>query len=551
MNLFRSIQKTVFITTFLVVILISSLAVFLVYSKSSKIISDDVINFMEINMNLLNKEISKAYEQLSSIMLKISTNSELKKETLVHYNTATYEEFLQASVVRSTLDTYSTEELPIERIYLFLPDGRSYYSGSPMEKYSDLTEVAEECMKHSGLQCFTFGGNLYFSRPFLYTGNDSIAYTCILIDTEKMESAALSYQIPGAVFYAVLDDGEAVFGDGSAFERTYHVIGDRKQGTVDLVGEKFFFLSSDVNGMNLSLYNVIPYTTLKKESVKILQIAALVLFSSAVIAFFLSLVLSRYLFRDVRSLRISMLSISQGNLKTRAKVPETAEMRDLALVFNSMMDRIDDLISDAAEKEIEKQKLRQNYLSAQIQPHFVYNTLNQIRYLAIQRGEDDLAEAVAATVELLRAAIGKNREFSSICEEIEYAREYVKLSNFRTNRNIILSVYLSDEVSDLLIPTLSLQPLVENSCLHAFVGRESGNIVIEASLDEKGFVSISVADDGIGMSEAAENGGKGMFGIGLGNVFERFSLIYGEEFSYNILSKEGEGTCVSMRYQSV
>lgn len=548
MKIVYSIQKTVFFAIILVVALISSIAVFLVYNNASGIIKDDAINFMEINMKLLNKETSNAYEQLSSIMLKVALNSELRKGALQDYVWASYEEFQQTNGIRSTLDTYVTEEIPVERLYLFLPNGRNYYSGSPMERYSDLDKLSAECMKHSNLDCFSYEGSLYLCRPFFYLGNESFAYSCIKVDVSKMEAIASSYQIPGATFFSVFNGKELIFGDKDAFESIYSLIAGHTQGVVRTEEEKYFYLSSSVPGMNLDLFCVIPYTTLITGSVKIMQIAAVVILASILLAMGLSWFLSRYLFRDVRSLQISMLSISQGNLKERAKVPLTSEMKDLALVFNSMMDRIDDLIRDTAQKEIEKQQLRQNYLNAQIQPHFIYNTLNQIRNLAIQRGEIDLAEAIAATVELLRAAIGKKKEFSLLSEEVGYAREYVKLSNFRTNRHIQLEVQLGDGVEECQIPTLSLQPLVENSCIHGFMGRSQGTIVIEAHLEENDKVSVSVVDDGIGMEDRLTPSGSKMFGIGLNNVFERFHLIYGDSFSYRMESNESVGTKVEIKY---
>lgn len=335
-------------------------------------------------------------------------------------------------------------------------------------------------------------------------------------------------------------------------------MGDREAfGSIPLIEKglaatpagKTFVVSTSVEPMSLRLIAAIPYSVLIVDSIKILQIAILVICLSLVIAFIISSVLSRVLFRDLRSLRISMLSISQGNLQERASVPDTTEIRDLALVFNSMMDRIDLLISEAAQKEIEKQKMRQDFLNAQIKPHFIYNTLNKIRTLAIKRGEDDIAGAVSATVELLRAAIGKRSEFITISDELGYAGEYVKLNNFRNNQHITLCVDADDAILDKMIPTLSLQPLVENCCVHAYAGCIDGVIYIRTFIDN-GFVSVVIEDSGCGMCRRIRGDAPGeLYGIGLGNVFERMKLIYGDNFSYNVESEEGKGTSITLRYK--
>ncbi|MGN0906796.1 MAG: sensor histidine kinase [Bullifex sp.] len=542
----QSIQRKSFLFILSAVMVITILAVMLVYAKSSSIIKDDAINFTEINLGILRNELGNKYDRLSNVMTRISLSNEIRKLTEESYGQVTYEEFRQKDSVTSMLETFIADEAAVNRLYLFLPDGKRFYTGSPLEKYSDLEMLSRICQDSYGKTSFVNDGSLYYFRPFHYSGTSESAYACIRVDTDDLGETIRSFQIPGAELFALYGEDELIVGDGTAFESIPGIY----QGLAVTPAGKTFIVSSEVEPMNLRLIAAIPYSVLIVDSIKILQIAIIVILLSLVIAFFISSVLSKVLFRDLRSLRISMLSISQGHLDERASVPETTEIRDLALVFNSMMDRITLLINEAAQKEIEKQKMRQDYLNAQIKPHFIYNTLNKIRTLAIKRGEEDIAEAVSATVELLRAAIGKRSEFVSISDELGYAGEYVKLNNFRNNQHITLFVDTDGYVTDRMIPTLSLQPIVENCCVHAYSGCVEGAIHINAGYSD-GFVTIVIADNGCGMGSGKKSAPGELYGIGLGNVFERMRLIYGDSFTYNVESKEGMGTSITLRYRDV
>lgn len=543
----KSIQKKTFIFIFAAVMLITIPAVFLVYAKSSSIIKDDAINFMEINLGILKNGLINKYDRLSNVMTKISLSNEIRKLTEESYEQITYEEFRQKDSVTSILDNFIADEPSVSRLYLFLPDGKRFYTGSPLEKYSDLEILNEMCVESSGKTSFVRDGELYYFRPFHYSGHIEPAYACIKIGADDMGETIRSFQIPGAEVFALYEDDVLIVGDSTAFDGIPKI----EQGVAVTPMGRTFIVSASVEPMELKLIAAIPYSVLIVDSIRILMIAIMVIMLSLTLAFAISSVLSRVLFRDLRSLRISMLSISQGNLYERATVPETTEIRDLALVFNSMMDRISMLINEAAEKEIEKRKMRQDYLNAQIKPHFIYNTLNKIRTLAIKRGEDDIAEAVSASVELLRAAIGKKSEFITIADELGYVGEYVKLNNFRNNQSIQLTVEADKSIMERTIPTLSLQPIVENCCVHAYAGSVDGVIRIKALVDD-GFVTITIEDRGCGMKKGVTGDSPGeLYGIGLGNVFERMRLIYGDNFSYNVESSEGMGTEITLRYKDV
>jgi two-component system sensor histidine kinase YesM len=239
----------------------------------------------------------------------------------------------------------------------------------------------------------------------------------------------------------------------------------------------------------------------------------------------------------------------------------TDEISFISNQFNNLLRRMDQLIHENYIAKIHEKELmilqkdaQLEALQQQINPHFLYNTLESINWMAYQAGAMDICKMVSALGRFLRAAL-KNNDIITIREEISNLRDYVFIQKLRYSGRLKIKWDINEEVYGYNIVKLVLQPLVENAIKHGLDSlKDGGEITVRADF-EKEYILIQIMDNGIGMSESQVrnilNGidssvySKSNFGIR--NVFLRLKYVYNNDFSFNIISKAGSGTEVRLR----
>lgn len=196
----------------------------------------------------------------------------------------------------------------------------------------------------------------------------------------------------------------------------------------------------------------------------------------------------------------------------------------------------------------EKRNLEMQMLQQQMNPHFLLNTLNTIRFMAEQSNQEKIGSLVLSLSYLLKEQLYRNDRYWKLDEEREYLLKYAEIQRARFGENITVELRFSDELKERQILRMLLQPLVENGFEHAFSGRKYGRILIHAEKWEDGAKFI-VSDDGLGIAEAQTS--KTRKSIGISNVRERLRLHYGEGAVMEIASSEQSGTTVSLTIPSL
>ncbi|WP_342551234.1 sensor histidine kinase [Paenibacillus sp. FSL R7-0652] len=228
------------------------------------------------------------------------------------------------------------------------------------------------------------------------------------------------------------------------------------------------------------------------------------------------------------------------------------EITQLNETFISVMYEIYNLLGEVKASEERKRQVQLKVLQNQLSPHFIYNTLNTIRWMAMIRKQDHIKEIVDALSNLLRYSIRDTNELVSLENEINVMREFVKIQQVR-HQNFIFQVELEDEVKPYRLLKFLIQPLLENAIVHGLSSIDhSGQIRLEAKA-EKGMLSIRVWDNGSGidqerLSEIQQvmSSGTGSH-IGLLSVKERIEMFYGPAYGMNITSERGAGTTVELK----
>ncbi|MCA0384082.1 MAG: sensor histidine kinase [Firmicutes bacterium] len=245
--------------------------------------------------------------------------------------------------------------------------------------------------------------------------------------------------------------------------------------------------------------------------------------------------------------------VEKGDLSARTDVHTNNELRQLGEGVNNMIAEMEVLIDRLIKEERQKREVELEALHAQINPHFLYNTLNTIKWMAKIQGADTVASAIVSLVKLLRVSINISTDFISLGEEIEYIRNYVVIQKLRFNESFEIVVDVPDDLYTLQIPKLILQPIIENSLIHGMDETESLTIRVTAHLERDQLI-LQVSDNGAGMSDqkvsqimAALTSVNALSKAGLNNVSQRIKLYCGDAFGLELLTKEGEGTTVVVR----
>ena len=245
--------------------------------------------------------------------------------------------------------------------------------------------------------------------------------------------------------------------------------------------------------------------------------------------------------------------VSRGDLGARSVNDSLDEVGVLSSSMNQMIEKINGLLSQITKEQIRIREAELELLQAQINPHFLYNTLDTIIWLAEGGDQKRVVEMVKSLSAFFRVSLSRGRDIITIREELLHAKSYLEIQQFRYQDILDYEINVPEEYSEYTIPKITIQPLIENALYHGIKNkRGGGKIVIGAKGEGEDFV-ISVSDDGIGMSrERLEEVLKGLSGTepsenaiyGLYNVNERIRLKFGDEYGITLHSVYGEGsTC--------
>ena len=263
----------------------------------------------------------------------------------------------------------------------------------------------------------------------------------------------------------------------------------------------------------------------------------------------ISSIISREITKPIRSLRDSMRKVQNGQFDTHVEVITENEIGSLGRSFNLMTSEIQALMEQNVYEQKQKRKSELKALQAQINPHFLYNTLDSIIWMSEAGENDEVVEMTSALARLLRQSISNDKEEVELEKEIEYVKNYLTIQKMRYKDKLEFFIYVDPRVAHVPIIKLVLQPLVENAIYHGIKYKETkGNLKIYARPVD-GRVEIVVADDGIGMDEDVmehifdeHRKEQKRNGVGGPNVQKRLKLQYGSEYGIRYESVKGAGT---------
>lgn len=270
----------------------------------------------------------------------------------------------------------------------------------------------------------------------------------------------------------------------------------------------------------------------------------------------LSILFSRKMIRPIHQLQKSLHAMENGDLTHKVNIQSHDEIGSLAHSFNIMLDRLNLYIETAYREKLHTLDAEFRALQSQINPHFLYNSLESINSLALLHGEDQISEMTCALADMFRYVTAQSDPIVSVKQELIHVQNYLTLQNLRFNDHIIFDMDLDEAVLSCRIPKMSLQPLIENCFRHAWSSTiPILRITLSGIYDGEGY-AISVIDNGCGISAEAlqalrhtltdSNPDSHRTSIGLCNINQRLQLLSHNSAYLTIDSTPGQGTTVTI-----
>lgn len=322
-------------------------------------------------------------------------------------------------------------------------------------------------------------------------------------------------------------------------------------------GQVLFCL--DIPPYNLTLYSLMPPTLLIENQKALKQsltlIAALMVIVFAVISIFVA----QGITRPLAKLTGTMRRIQDGETKLRVERLGNDEIGELGATFNQMLDQVETLLVQEYQMKLSLQQAQFDVLQAQINPHFLYNTLDTMSSIAQIQGCMPVSALSESLGNIFRYTLDISA-FSTLEKELIHLKNYIYVMDVRMHSAVQYIYDVDDELLPCRLPRLTLQPLVENAILHGVRGVKHEKIIRVIAAREADYLTITVQDNGLGMdvteinarlqADARTELEKGR-SIGLVNINARIQMLYGSNFGVTVESEPGQGTVVTVRLPAV
>ncbi|TDF97727.1 sensor histidine kinase [Paenibacillus piri] len=326
----------------------------------------------------------------------------------------------------------------------------------------------------------------------------------------------------------------------------------------ELNGEPYFYTQIQSDYLGWTYHSLIPFNQIFTKIVLMKNILLAGFIISLVLTMLLAINFSRSLTRPIEELIGQMKQVQKGDFQLAEQEAtgwsnlQMDEVGQLQRTFRIMIRQINELITENYAKQLTIKETQFKALQAQINPHFLYNTLDSINWLSKTNGQPQISKMVESLGFLLRSSISLKDTLITVAEELDIVMNYITIQRFRFEERLVFELDIPQEAMSLTLPKLTLQPLLENSIHY---GLETMLVPCHIRISAKrapGSYIIVVEDDGPGMDERllelvrkgeADTRGSG---IGLKNIEERIVLAFGERYGIEVDSEEGRGTKVSV-----
>ncbi|WNR44200.1 sensor histidine kinase [Paenibacillus roseipurpureus] len=566
MNLFKRVRiDRLFFSSFASFISILLLIfTWISYSVTSRELADTSSYYQQDMLNELNKQIDIQLKSIEQMSLAASRN----------INTIGYDPFekdyfelfhRKDDMLRMLASiTYSTTM--VQSIYLYMDNPSQTDPQAPVQildmahvrdeawypeiQKSDFSWIEERTLPtNNGPQQFiSFARKLYNNSDRYYgllmlNVKASAIESLVRGETEGKEKNRLLLDASGRTIAAIgeptLSDSELQLISSKDISSNYiHLPGNRGEGSL-LVWSKV--------RSEWTLIEITPWKNIVQPSIHLAYMLVSVGLSAIFITAFFTLFLSKQFTKPIRLLLSRMGRVPATGAAMDLPTDYQNEFGSLFNGYRRQMERIDELLQSLQSQHKRQREAEILALQAMINPHFLYNTLDQLNWIAIDSGQEKISAIVSLMGKMFRIGLSNGETVIPIRDELTHVDCYLQIQKIRWGERLAYTIDAEEELKELFIPRLTIQPFVENAFIHGFHGRRAGDIHITLRRKDND-IEIMITDNGVGMkpgwdlSKPRKTGG-----YGVKNVMERIAAYFGQPYGVTMRDRLGGGTEVALR----
>ena len=411
------------------------------------------------------------------------------------------------------------------------------------------------------------------STTFYYQGSARQAYIAVYSSSEHLnEMLKDNLKLTGSVSYIINDRNAVVATSDSSLSGIYLLDYDTIENSFmssnnfierNILDTTVYAGFYNIKQPGWFMVTVLPSGPLITQSNTIMIQYILMYLGFLIFALFLAHSMSHSITNRISSVIHQMSKVRKGTLSPMSSPQYHDEIGDLIDTYNYMTRKMDQLMTEQAKAAEELRIAEFHTLQAQINPHFLYNTMDMINWLAQQGRTDEVSLAVQKLSRFYKLTLSRKQSISTIASEAEHVSIYLQIQNMRYHDSISFVCDIPDELMEYQIPKLTLQPIIENSVLHGILETPSktGTIVLTGWLEDSDIVLL-ISDDGVGIppeklqtlllenSYGITSASSGT-NIAVYNTHRRLQILYGEKYGLKYSSEFGKGTDVELRIPSI
>ncbi|MBP1889520.1 two-component system sensor histidine kinase YesM [Clostridium moniliforme] len=550
-NMIRNIGiKKRLILGFAVIPIISMIFIFIIsWEQSRNIIKDNIdsyssemLNIIEENINL---NIAKFEQQLDEVLMSNLIYEGLQKSKIMNQT----EEYTFANNLNNflysklhLLSSVGEVEILTKDLSILYTQGFKYFSKSDVLRYS---HVAKK----------TPGKTIWFYTRIDGQGVISMAraikdpetklvngYIFVALNENAFGGTFLNAALGDSTSIVILDENNNFLFGQKDFPYKKHI---KLNGDKTIIDSSRYIASyKEIKKLNWKVVNLVNYNSfLDKIGDVILTLSIYIVISIGIVIIFTKYIY-KSIYNPIDNLVRGMDKVVDGCFDFKVKDEGNDEISLLTKQFNGLVHKINTLLNEVKHEQILKRESEIKMLQAQINPHFLFNTLNTLKWIAVMNEDTSVSNGLGALAKLLRDTIVNSKEFITVREEIDNIKNYIVIQKLRYGDSFDVNYNIKEDVYELKIIKFILQPIVENCILHGFdEDKDNQKIDIYISKMEK-YLEIIIRDNGKGFdSKESKKKNKGnLSGIGYKNVFERIKLTYGADCEMDLKSIIDYGT---------
>lgn len=519
-------------------------------------IYDEAAETLNISSNLVDNEL-RELEQLSFQMItddRIQTYLQFLNRS--EHN---YEAHRMTTLMQSRILHYEQQEKYIVAIQVLSGEGSTYTIGDERPAFEKRTEWLSAASRAEGrIVWLPVPGEenvvvaLREIRAMENVSMEHLGYVLIYMDMKKLVDETLNLS-PGKHFLISLQD-KPVFSTDEAFVDLTHNRQPPGKGyeIVPFQSGRYLVAYSMSSSQPLTYFNILPYEVIAEKTGMVKNAMLFIFMMVFLLALAIGHKVSHGITRPLENLTLRMKKVQEGQFDTvesRFEHDSEDETAQLHRNFRTMLEQINTLIKENYEKQLIIKETEYRALQSQINPHFLYNTLNSVTWMAKVNKQEQIASVVESLGNMMRSIVSKKEPLIQIGEELQIVKDYVNIQRVRYKERLQFCLEVDPGLEQFFIPKLTIQPIVENAILHGVGAVTKGKVSVSVLSRQKD-IFVVVEDDGPGMNEATVQDifagkvkSKGT-GIGLKNIHDRLQLIFGERYGIEVESELENGTKV-------